>query len=172
MRSMAENHIHIILTGGTIDSIFDAAQDMVVVNDSSSIGEYLNEVVRPHFSVSQEILTMRDSREVTDNIRAELVVSIEKSKHQNILVTHGTYTMADTARYLQENCQLEGKKVVLTGSMFPLKGFSPSDAPFNIGFALASLFLAQSGVYLAMNGQLFGADEAIKNVDAGKFEAV
>ncbi len=167
-----KKHIHLILTGGTIDSIFDAAQDMVVVNDSSSIESYLEEVVRPHFSLSKEILTMRDSRDITDNIRAELVELIQKSPHEHILVTHGTYTMADTARYLEKNCQLDGKTVVLTGSMFPLKGFSPSDAPYNLGFAMASLTLAESGVYLAMNGNLFSAGEAVKNVDAGKFEAV
>jgi L-asparaginase len=160
-----------ILTGGTIDSIFDAAKDMVVVNDSSSVQEYIDGVVRPDFSLSKEILTMKDSRDMTDNIRAELVTSIEKSKHRHILVTHGTYTMADTARYLQDHCPLEGKTIVLTGAMFPLKGFSPSDAPFNLGFAFASLFLAQPGIYLAMNGRLFGADEAIKNIDAGKFES-
>jgi L-asparaginase len=167
-----KQHIHFILTGGTIDSIFDAAQDMVVVNDSSSIDEYLTSTVRPHFSISKEILTMKDSRDITDNIRAELVSSIEKSEHKHFIVTHGTYTMADTANYLKNNCNLNGKTVVLTGSMYPLKGFSPSDAPFNIGFAAGSLLLAESGIYLAMNGRLFGADEAVKNVDAGKFEAV
>ena len=164
-------HIHIILTGGTIDSIFDAARDMVVVNDSSSIEEYLDEIVRPHFTISKEVLTMKDSRDITDNIRAELVSSIQKSPHKKFLVAHGTYTMADTVRYVHKHADLTDKTVVLTGSMYPLKGFAPSDAPFNLGFAIASLLQNTSGVYLAMNGRLFGAGEAVKNVDAGKFES-
>ncbi len=50
---------------------------------------------------------------------------------------------------------------MLTGVMFPLHGLSPTDAPFNLGFALGSLFLATPGVYLAMNGRLFTSDEAV-----------
>ena len=56
--------------------------------------------------------------------------------------------------------------------MLPLKGFAPSDAPFNLGFGIASAFLASPGVYLAMNGELFSAREVVKNVDAGRFEVV
>ncbi|MBX7138795.1 MAG: asparaginase [Oligoflexia bacterium] len=163
-------HLHLILTGGTIDSIFDGARDMVVVNDASTIAAYINDVVRPHFSLSQEVVTFRDSREITDNVRAEIVSSVEKSKHPHILITHGTYTMAETGRYLQKHLKDSNKIVVLTGSMLPLKGFSPTDAPFNLGFAIGSLFLLKPGVYLSMNGRIFGAHEAVKNIDAGRFE--
>ena len=167
-----KKHLHILITGGTIDSVFDAARDMVVVNDSSTLIQYIQEIVRPHFELSQEVITLRDSREITDNIRAEMVLSIEKCPHEFIIITHGTYTMAVTAKYLDTNLRKTKKRVVLTGSMFPLKGFSPTDATFNLGFAIGSLFLAPPGVYLAMNGKLFGADEAVKNIDAGRFEAV
>lgn len=164
-------HLHILITGGTIDSVFDGARDMVVVNDASTIQKYLVEMVRPHFEVSQEVITMRDSREITDNVRAEILRSIEKCSHDFILLTHGTYTMAATAEYLSKKLAGEGsKRVVLTGSMLPLQGFSPTDAPFNLGFAIGSLFLSKPGVYLAMNGKLFDAGHSVKNVDAGRFE--
>jgi L-asparaginase len=162
-------HLHILITGGTIDSVFDGSKDMVVVNDASTISEYLDEMVRPHFEISQEIVTMRDSREITDNIRAEILRSIEKSPHEFILLTHGTYTMADTAEYLSKNLRNSSKRIVLTGSMLPLQGFAPTDAPFNLGFAIGSLFLSDPGVHLAMNGKLFLAGTAVKNVDAGRF---
>ncbi len=162
-------HLHIVITGGTIDSVFDAANDMVVVNDSSTISTYIDKMVRPHFQLTQEVVTMRDSREITDNIRAEILASINKAKANHIIVTHGTYTMPDTARFLNDRFEDETKTVVLTGSMLPLQGFAPSDAPFNLGFAIASAFLAKPGIHLAMNGKLFCANEVIKNVDAGRF---
>jgi len=93
-------HLHLLITGGTIDSVFDAARDMVVVNDSSTLSACLEGVIRPHFQPTKEIITLRDSREITDNIRAEIVRSIEKSPHDFILITHGTYTMAVTAEYI------------------------------------------------------------------------
>lgn len=167
-----KKRLHLLITGGTIDSVFDAARDMVVVNEASTISIYLEKMVRPHFELSREVITLRDSREITDNIRAEILRSIEKCVSDYILVTHGTYTMADTATYLQKHLKNSSKRVVLTGSMFPLHGFAPTDAPFNLGFAIGSLFLADPGVYLAMNGRLFLADESVKNVDAGRFEAV
>ena len=164
--------IHFIITGGTIDSVFNPARDMVVVNDSTTIAKYIEEVIHPHFKISQEIVTMKDSREITDNIREEILRSIEKCHEDFVLITHGTYTMAKTAEYLAERIRNSSKRIVLTGSMLPLQGFAPSDAPFNLGFAIASVFLASPGVYLAMNGRLFGAGEVLKNVGEGRFEEV
>lgn len=164
------NHLHLLITGGTIDSIFDPAQDSIVVSGSSALVKYLESMIQPHFKITQEIITLRDSREITDNIRAEIVSSIEKSQSDYFLVTHGTYTMAATAEYLKDNVKSENKRVVLTGSMYPLHGFSPTDASFNLGFAIGSLFLAAPGIYIAMNGKLFPAGTAVKNTKAGRFE--
>ena len=163
-------HLHIMITGGTIDSVFDGTRDMVVVNDASTIADYLDEVVRPHFEISQEIVTMRDSRYITDNIRGEILQSVQKCPHEFILITHGTYTMALTGEYLSKRLTNSSKRILLTGSMLPLKGFAPTDAPFNLGFAIGSLFLSNPGVFLAMNGKLFPAGTVIKNVDAGRFD--
>lgn len=162
--------LHLIITGGTIDSVFDRALDAVVINDSSTIVEYLTEMVAPGFILTQEILTMRDSRKMTDNMRAEIVTAIENAPADHILITHGTYTMAETGCYLKKHLTTKNKSVILTGSMLPLKGFAPSDAPFNLGFAIASAFLASPGVHLAMNGVLFDPESATKNLDKGRFE--
>ena len=162
--------LHLIITGGTIDSVFDRVQDAVVVNDSSTIAEYLSTMIDPQFTLTQEILTMRDSRKITNNIRSEIVNSIEATTSSHILVTHGTYTMAETGCYLKKAFPEIEKTVVLTGSMLPLKGFAPSDAPFNLGFAIAASFLAKPGIYLAMNGKLFDPEDAVKNLELGRFE--
>lgn len=164
--------LHLIITGGTIDSVFDRALDAVVINDSSTIAEYINTMVNPQFTLSQEILTMRDSRKMTDNMRAEIVTAIRNAPSSHILITHGTYTMAETGCYLKRHLSDVAKTVVLTGSMLPLKGFAPSDAPFNLGFAIATAFLSKPGIHLAMNGKVFDPDDAIKNLELGRFEEV
>jgi L-asparaginase len=49
--------------------------------------------------------------------------------------------------------------------------FRDSDALFNSGFAVAAARLLPVGVYIAMNGQIFNADQVQKNREAGLFEA-
>ena len=75
-------HLHILITGGTIDSVLDGARDMVVVNDSSTIARYIEDLIRPHFKISQQVITFRDSRDITYNIRADIVQTIEKCSHE------------------------------------------------------------------------------------------
>ena len=48
--------------------------------------------------------------------------------------------------------------------------FRDSDALFNSGFAVAAARLLPHGVYVAMNGQIFNADQVQKNREAGLFE--
>lgn len=162
--------IHFIITGGTIDSVFDPAKDAVVVNDHSVIAGYIDSVIQPHIKISSETLTLKDSRSITDNIKQEIAQSIQKATTSSIIVTHGTYTMPDTAKYLHDTLPEDhGKTVVLTGSMFPIKGFSENDAPYNLGFAIAAVQFLESGVYLAMNSHIFRAGDVIKNTEEGRF---
>ena len=75
--------------------------------------------------------------------------------------------MPQTARALQS---VTDKTIVLLGAMQPAR-FRDSDALFNSGFAVAAAKLLPAGVYVAMNGQVFNADQAQKNREAGIFEA-
>jgi len=163
-------HVHFIITGGTIDSVFDTSRDTVVVNDHTSITGYLKETAKPNFRVTHEILTMKDSREITDHIREEILSSIKKAEADHIILTHGTYTMALTMDYLSERLKEMNKTVVLTGSFYPIKGFSPSDAPFNLGFAIASSFLLEPGIYIAMNGEIFTPSSVTKDLVQARFK--
>jgi hypothetical protein len=74
----------------------------------------------------------------------------------------------------QETAQFLGqaglkKTLVLTGAMVPYQ-IAQSDALFNLGFACAAAGLADAGVYIAMNGQLFPWNDVIKNRVKGIFE--
>ena len=56
--------------------------------------------------------------------------------------------------------------------MIPLLGFYPTDAPFNLGFAISKVQELQPGIYLCMNGETFTPIEVAKNLGEGKFYSV
>lgn len=158
--------------GGTIE-FFDPGYDAInkkLMKLDATIESYLRSIIQPHFNFSIENLTEKDSREITKEDRKKLIKSIDASSHQNIIVTHGTFTMKMTAEFLQEHISDKNKKVILTGSMIPIIGFAASDAGFNLGFAIASFASIEPGVYLGMNGGIFHFDEVKKNVELLRFE--
>ena len=108
----------------------------------------------------------KDSLDITDEDRASIVANVKNQSCQRIVMTHGTDTMVDTAQALKE---FSDKTIVLVGAMQPAR-FRDSDAIYNIGFATAAASILGPGIYIAMNGQLFAADEVKKNRDAGRFE--
>ena len=61
------------------------------------------------------------------------------------------------------------KVIVLTGAMQPAR-FRDSDALFNLGLAVGALNTLRHGVYIAMSGRVFPADQVRKNRLAGRFE--
>lgn len=118
---MKQLHVHIIKMGGTIEFI-DPAYDSFnkkLLKMDSSIDSYLRNLVKPHFNFSTEEVTEKDSRDITEEDRQRLVKAIVNSPHENILVTHGTFTMSETAEFIK-NAQFLKKKVILTGSMIPI----------------------------------------------------
>ena len=62
-----------------------------------------------------------------------------------------------------------GQTIVLTGAMIPYE-IANSDALFNLGFACGVAQTLPSGVYVAMNGQVFSWDNVTKNRAAGVFQ--
>ena len=160
--------------GGTIEFIdpsYDAINKRLMKLDSTIEG-YLRNLIKPHFNFSVENVAEKDSREITEEDRNKLVKTIEETPHENILVTHGTFTMVKTVEFLAEHFSVGGggKKIILTGSMIPISGFTISDAGFNLGFAIASFSSIEPGVYLSMNGGIFRFDEVKKNADLFRFE--
>ena len=157
--------LKIFCTGGTFDKVYyDALSDY-------QIGEpqvkWIIEQANVSFSYDIESILKKDSLEITDEDRTTIVAKVQKENCARILITHGTDTMADTARALQ---QISDKTIVLVGAMQPAR-FRDSDAIFNTGFAAAAATLSPPGVYVAMNGNLFDADQVQKNRERGLFES-
>ena len=168
---MTKQHVHIIKMGGTIEFI-DPAYDAInakLMKLDPTVDSYLHNVIQPHFTFSVETVASKDSRDINEADREKLSRAIKASPHESILVTHSTFTMVETAAFLVGQ-DLGSKKVILTGAMVPVVGFSASDGGFNLGFSIASLPNLQPGVYICMNGGLFGDDEVTKNPELLRFE--
>jgi L-asparaginase len=110
---------------------------------------------------------MKDSLHMTDADRRLIATFCAESKQDHIIITHGTDTMADTARYIAK--EIPGKTIIITGAMVPYK-FGSSDGFFNLGSAMAFVQTLAKGVYIAMNGRYFNAENVRKNKENGVFE--
>jgi L-asparaginase len=157
-------HLTVITTGGTIDKVyFDAKSDYQI--GAPQIGEILNQLgVAFEFEVIPVL--RKDSLDMDDTDRAAIRAAIERQPHRHVLVTHGTDTMVETARALQD---IEGKVIVLTGALNPAR-FQGSDAVFNVGCAVGAVQTAADGVWIAMNGRVWDPRRVRKNRAANRFE--
>jgi L-asparaginase len=122
---------------------------------------------RNKVSVEIRTLMMIDSLEMTTEDRDLIVHQCKQCDEDRIVITHGTDTMAETARVIAE--KIKDKTIVLTGAMIPIK-FGSSDGLFNLGSALAFAQSLKPGVYVAMNGRCFNWDNVQKNKETGIFE--
>jgi L-asparaginase len=169
--SRPTNALHFIITGGTIDSRFDGSKDTVVPYLHSVIPAYIKGL-KLYMDCEFTEICMKDSREMTPNDVKAVLKTIEESSARRIIVTHGTYTMPDTARYVKANLKRNDQVIIFTASMIPIAGFSPSDGPFNIGFAIAKTENLDPGVYVCMNGRVFNGDEVLKIINEGRFTSI
>jgi L-asparaginase len=109
-----------------------------------------------------------DSLDMSDAGRQTIVASCRDASESQIVITHGTDTMVETARALGQALP-PGKTIVLTGAMVPY-AFGSSDGLFNLGSALSFVQALPPGVYVAMNGRAFDWNGVVKNRDTGIFE--
>jgi L-asparaginase len=156
--------IHVLTTGGTIDKVyFDAKSEFEV--GPPMIAELLKEA-HVTAEVTIEPVLAKDSLELSDADRQLIRTRVAACAADRILITHGTDTMAETAKTL---AGLASKTIVLTGSMQPAR-FRNTDAVFNVGFALGVVQVLPPGVYLAINGRVFDAAHVRKNREQQRFE--
>jgi L-asparaginase len=157
--------IKIIITGGTFDKEYNELTGQLFFKDT-----HLPEMLRLGRCIAEVDITtllMIDSLEMTVEHRQLIASYCKKAKEKNIVITHGTDTMEETAKYLSKH--VTNKTIVLTGAMVPYK-FGSSDGLFNLGSALAFVQALSPGVYVAMNGKCFAADHVRKNKQKGIFE--
>lgn len=157
--------IAILTTGGTIEGL-DYVGDKGIKKTNVSIADFLKRA-NVNFEYTIQSVFKKDSRDITIKDLNLLENRIKESNANKILITHGTFTMEDTAKYLGK-LNL-GKTIVLVGS-FILGSSEKTDAPFNLGYAISSIQFLKPDVYIAMNGKIFIWNNVSKNLETNKFE--
>lgn len=157
--------IKLFITGGTIDKVYDELAGELVFKQTQLV-DMLNRGRSMNDTVS-EVLFLKDSLEMSDADRQLVLFKCLESDESNIVISHGTDTMIETAQLLGK--AIKDKTIVLFGAMLPYS-IEQSDALFNLGFALSSVQTLANGVYVAMNGKVFAFDKVAKNKALGIFE--
>ncbi len=158
--------IHVFCVGGTIDKVYFDAKSKYEVG-APAIAKMLQQIA-VNLDIEVTSLMAKDSLEMTDEDRAVIAKAVANCEANKIIITHGTDTMPETARFLGN---LSDKAVVLTGALAPAI-FKDSDALFNVGGALAAVQALETGVYIVMNGELFDAMNVRKDVENNCFRSL
>ncbi len=156
--------IKLFITGGSIDKRYNEISEKMVLEDSHL--PQMLQASRNRLNVSIEELMLIDSLDMKDPQREAIVKACISDPAKNIIISHGTSTIVDTAKALGEKVQ--NKTIVLFGAMIPAS-LKDSDASFNLGCALTAVQTLEKGVYITMNGRIFSWDNVMKNVKLGEF---
>lgn len=155
-----------IQTGGTIDKDYPKSSGGYAFEFGEPATQRMLDRLNPSFEY--EIITafQKDSLEITEDDRKQLLSLIKSREERKIIITHGTDTLIETARFLDG--RFPQVCIVLTGSMRPER-FSNSDAPINLGMALATVQSQAEGIYICMHGKVKLAAEIQRDPNTGMF---
>jgi L-asparaginase len=159
--------IKVFVTGGTFDKEYNELTGELFFKET-----HLHEMLRlgrSNIKLDITTLMMIDSLDMQDEHRKMIAKACADAKQDKIIITHGTDTMAVTAKFLSDT--IKEKTIVLTGAMVPYK-FGSSDGLFNLGSSLAFVQTLPHGVYVAMNGKYFEGNNVRKNKSTGEFELI
>lgn len=128
--------------------------------DYVDIGKYITYSLQAPCEYKMIKICNKDSRDILDVDRQRLVEEIEKAYKKwvkDFLITHGTYTMPDTGKYIDGHLPKEIREdisLVITGAMYPWWVLW-SDAPMNIWASISTLLNAEKpvGVTISMHGK-------------------
>jgi len=109
--------ILILTTGGTIDKVHDTLTEDLVFSDQdvTQVPELLK-VGRCYFPDTHGVL-QKDSLDMNDQDREKILQAVLAAEAHRIVITHGTGTIAATAKYLDG--KVSDKIIILTGAMRP-----------------------------------------------------
>ena len=93
-------HIRIFVTGGTFDKEYDEINGNLYFK-KTHIREMLD-LGRSKIDVNISTLMMKDSLEMKNEDRALILDNCLKAKEDKIIITHGTDTMVETAKSLED----------------------------------------------------------------------
>lgn len=153
-------------TGGTIDKDYPRATGGWAFEFGEPATKRILEKLNPGFTYQVETVCQKDSQEINLDDREEMIKQCLANTAEKIIITHGTDTLLESARFLVGKCP--GKTLVFTGAMRPER-FANSDAPINLGMAIAGVQVLSPGVYVCMHGWIKPAMEMQRNLENGQF---
>jgi L-asparaginase len=159
--------IRIIVTGGTFDKRYDEIEGTLTFHETH-LPDILRQV-RVTVPIHVETNQLKDSLHMTLQDRLHILESCRQAPESQIIITHGTDTLVETARLLGE-AQLP-KTIIITGAMVPYTVFG-SDSLFNLGGSVTAVQLLPQGVYVSMNGRIFDWNNVRKDRPSGHFETL
>lgn len=159
--------IQLIITGGTLDKRYNELNGELTFPETHLPAMLKQARCTAEIDIQQ--LMLKDSLEMTEADRDKIKQSCIATNAQQIIITHGTDTMVETAKYLAQTIQ--DKTIVLFGAMIPY-AIKQSDALFNLGSAITAVQLLPAGIYISMNGQIFDWNKVRKDRQAGEFKAI
>ena len=163
-----------LATGGTIDKVYPRSTGGWAFEIGEPAVERILERVSPQgFTWKVEQICAKDSQEITEEDRQKLLQHCEAKDFKHIVITHGTDTLIETAKYLGSRSTAEGsalssKHICLTGAMRPER-FVDTDAHFNLGVCFGVLSVCPPGVYVCMNGRAHPWTSVFRNMETGVF---
>ncbi|KAL7545483.1 hypothetical protein ACHAWF_008834 [Thalassiosira exigua] len=173
-----DDHIYIFTMGGTIDKDYPRLTSGYAFEfgEESAATRILS--AHPNLGISFDVTSIckMDSLEIADHERGLLfdaicrVLAKESSQPKRVVVTHGTDTMIETARYIQN--RMDGKiaaVIAFTGATKPER-FVDSDASFNVGLAVGATSCCSPGFWICMNGNAVPIDRCIRDEQSGLFK--
>ena len=158
--------ITFIQTGGTIDKDYPKKTKGWGFEISEPAVKRILEKLDPSFNFELLTAFKKDSQEIIEEDRRSLALMVNESANNKFIITHGTDTLIETARYL--SIHIENKLVILTGAMLPER-FSNSDAEINLGCAIGACSILSEGVYIAMHGIIKSVSGIRRDLSTGKF---
>ena len=158
--------ILVINTGGTFNKVYNPQTGNLEIDKK---GEALQEIEKFWLNRLNIInIIGKDSLDMTEQDRAEILKVIKNSSEKRVIISHGTDTMDKTANYLAK-AKLN-KKIVVTGAMVPYS-INPVEATANFSSAYGYILgINQKGVHISMNGRIKNHKRVIKNKEKGYFE--
>ncbi len=158
--------IQIFVTGGTFDKEYNFITGELYFKDTHLVDMF--ERGRCNLDIDIKTLMMVDSLEMTNEDREIILHNCKRCTAKQIILTHGTDTMVQTAKILAD-AKID-KTIVITGAMVPYAFGNSSDGFFNLGSSLAFSQILPPGVYISMNGRYFNWNNVVKNRKTGFFE--
>ena len=145
--------------------------------NSVDIEVYFTHSMKIPAEYSAKEVCKKDSRSITDDDRKVLLQEIEKAYKEdvrNFLITHGTFTMPETGRFLVKNLPedlLSEVSIVITGAMYPMN-LVGGDGLLNLGASVSTLINAEKplGVIINMHGKNWDPRKIKKDAENLIFE--